>query len=285
MDSHINVDISKFDIKKIKPNSTCVLIGKRGTGKSVLVKEIMYHMRNIPIGTVFTLTDEITATFSDCVPPYFIKDKYDSKILENIFDRQKKKITDIVNNNLHYFKNRQECLDWIKTDINNYCFVTLDDILSDSTYWKNDKQIKKMFFEGRHYLILFILTMQIPLGIPPSLRTNIDYVFITKTVSIADKKKLFENYGGSFNNFEHFKLTLDIVTDDHKCMVIDNQTNKSNFTDQIFWYKGQKDREFKICSDKTWEFSKRKLEEKKSIKSKTISGKSNTYQINTYYRN
>ena len=31
---------------------------------------------------------------------------------------------------------------------------------------------------GRHYNILFIITMQYPLGIPPALRTNLDYVFL-----------------------------------------------------------------------------------------------------------
>ena len=35
---------------------------------------------------------------------------------------------------------------------------------------------------GRHYKILFILTMQYALGIPPNLRTNIDYVFILRKI-------------------------------------------------------------------------------------------------------
>ena len=48
-----------------------------------------------------------------------------------------------------------------------------------SENWKKEKTIKSIFFNGRHYNILFILTMQYPLGITPELRSNIDYVFIT----------------------------------------------------------------------------------------------------------
>ena len=33
----------------------------------------------------------------------------------------------------------------------------------------------------RHWKVLLVITMQYPLGIPPSLRTNVDYVFITKS--------------------------------------------------------------------------------------------------------
>ena len=40
--------------------------------------------------------------------------------------------------------------------------------------------MRLLFMNGRHWKIMLIITMQYPLGIPPNLRTNIDYVFILR---------------------------------------------------------------------------------------------------------
>ena len=40
--------------------------------------------------------------------------------------------------------------------------------------------MRLLFMNGRHWKIILIITMQYPLGIPPNLRTNIDYVFILR---------------------------------------------------------------------------------------------------------
>ena len=53
-----NLKIKKFDPRTIDNNRVCVFIGKRGTGKSTLVADILYHHRNIPIGIVQSATEE-----------------------------------------------------------------------------------------------------------------------------------------------------------------------------------------------------------------------------------
>ena len=52
------------------------------------------------------------------------------------------------------------------SDINPNAFLILDDCLYDAS-WAKDKNIKTCFMNGRHWHILFIITMQYPLGIPP----------------------------------------------------------------------------------------------------------------------
>ena len=42
--------------------------------------------------------------------------------------------------------------------------------------------------------LLFLLTMQYALGVPPNLRTNIDYTFILREPYIANRKRIYENY-------------------------------------------------------------------------------------------
>ena len=40
--------------------------------------------------------------------------------------------------------------------------------------------MRLLFMNGRHWKIMLVITMQYPLGVPPNLRTNIDYTFILR---------------------------------------------------------------------------------------------------------
>ena len=54
----MNLELKRFDMKTIsfKPDESkgpvVVLIGRRDTGKSFLVKDLLYYQQSIPIGTV-----------------------------------------------------------------------------------------------------------------------------------------------------------------------------------------------------------------------------------------
>ena len=59
----MNLELKKFDMRKItfKPNENqgpvVVLIGRRDTGKSFLVRDLLYYHQDIPIGTVISGTE------------------------------------------------------------------------------------------------------------------------------------------------------------------------------------------------------------------------------------
>ena len=53
----MNLNLRKFDIRSIKSDKVCVFIGKRETGKSFLVKDLLFHHQNLPIGTVISGTE------------------------------------------------------------------------------------------------------------------------------------------------------------------------------------------------------------------------------------
>jgi hypothetical protein len=57
---------------------------------------------------------------------------------------------------------------------------------------------------GRHYKLLFLVTMQYPLGIPPNLRCNVDYVFILRENIVKNRERIYANYAGMFPNFDTF---------------------------------------------------------------------------------
>ena len=54
----MNLQLRKFKPETITDDRVCVFIGKRNTGKSTLVKDIMYHKKHLPAGIVLSGTEE-----------------------------------------------------------------------------------------------------------------------------------------------------------------------------------------------------------------------------------
>jgi hypothetical protein len=142
-----------------------------------------------------------------------------------------------------------------KSSIDPRTFVVLDDCLYDNK-WTKDVMMRLLFMNGRHWKIMLVITMQYPLGIPPNLRTNIDYVFILREPYIANRKRIYDNYAGMFPTFESFTQVMDQCTENYECLVINNNAKSNKLQDQIFWYKAQQHGPFKLGSKEFWEISK-----------------------------
>ena len=104
--------------------------------------------------------------------------------------------------------------------------------------------------------VLLLITMQYPLGIPPNLRTNIDYVFILREPYLTNRKRIWENYASMFPTLESFCAVMDQTTENFECLVINNNSKSNKLNDQIFWYKAQEHKDFKLGAKEFWEISK-----------------------------
>jgi len=247
----MNLELKKFDMKSIsfKPNESkgpvVVLIGRRDTGKSFLVKDLLFHQQDIPIGTVISGTEEGNGFYGKLVPKLFIHNEYNTAIIENILKRQRQVLKQI----------KQEMEQFRRSNIDPRTFVILDDCLYDAG-WARDKMMRLLFMNGRHWKVMLIITMQYPLGIPPTLRTNIDYVFILREPYIANRKRIYENYAGMFPTLESFCQVMDQCTENYECLVINNNSKSNKMQDQVFWYKADAHNDFKLGSKEFWELSK-----------------------------
>ena len=94
--------------------------------------------------------------------------------------------------------------------------------------------MRLLFMNGRHWKIMLVITMQYPLGIPPNLRTNIDYVFILREPYITNRKRIYDNYAGMFPTFESFCQVMDQCTENYECLVINNNAKKVIAGDVLF---------------------------------------------------
>jgi hypothetical protein len=247
----MNLDLKKFDMKSIsfKPNESkgpvVVLIGRRDTGKSFLVRDLLYYHQDIPIGTVISGTEEGNGFYGKLVPKLFIHNEYNTAIIENILKRQRGVLKQI----------KKEMEQFNRSTIDPRTFVILDDCLYDNT-WARDKMMRLLFMNGRHWKVMLLITMQYPLGIPPTLRTNIDYVFILREPYIANRKRIYENYAGMFPTLESFCQVMDQCTENYECLVINNNAKSNKLQDQVFWYKADAHNDFRLGSKEFWDLSK-----------------------------
>ena len=233
--------LRKFDIKSIPSDKVIVFIGKRETGKSFLVKDLLYYHKDVPIGTVISGTEAANTFYGNMVPSLFIHDAFTPQIVANSLKRQKMVIKKINKDKARYGS----------SNIDPRAFLILDDCLYDQS-WVRDENIRNLFMNGRHYKMLFIITMQYALGVPPNLRTNIDYVFILRENLMNNRKRLYEHYAGMFPSFEIFCQVMDACTEDFNCLVINNNAKSNKIEDQVFWYKADPHSEFKIGASEFW---------------------------------
>ena len=116
--------------------------------------------------------------------------------------------------------------------------------------------MRLLFMNGRHWKIMLVITMQYPLGVPPNLRTNIDYTFILREPYINNRKRIYDNYAGMFPTFEAFSQVMNQCTENYECLVISNNAKSNKLEDQIFWYKASAHNSFRLGSAEFWEMSK-----------------------------
>jgi energy-coupling factor transporter ATP-binding protein EcfA2 len=241
-----HIKLKRFNIHTMEKNRIVAVLGRKGSGKSTLIKDILYHVKDIPVGTVISPTEELNEFFSDIVPPIFIHPDYDESIVDRFVDRQR----------LIIKKHKEQIKRFGKSNIDYNAYLILDDCMYDNT-WCKDKSIRFMFTNGRHTKALFLFTLQYPLGIPPTLRTNVDYVFIYKDDLLRNRRIIYENYASVFPTFDIFCVFMEQCTQNYECLVIDNTCVTGKLEDKVFWYKANLEiPDFKMGDEEFWNYGK-----------------------------
>ena len=240
----LNVSLRKFDMKKIPQDAVCVFIGRRRTGKSTLVRDLLFHHQNMPLGTVISGTEESNSFYGKMIPPLFIHGEYSPIILANFVKRQKLMMARI----------QRDLQGGVQSRIDPRSFMILDDCMYDDS-WTHDKNIRYLFMNGRWLKVFFIITMQYPLGIQPALRTNVDYVFILREPYMTNRKRIFDNYCSVFPSFEFFCQIMDQCTQNYECLVVDNTSQSSKLEECVYWYKAELHPDFRIGAPEFWAHS------------------------------
>tara|TARA_B100000497_G_scaffold122611_1_gene153927 strand:+ start:350 stop:1051 length:702 start_codon:yes stop_codon:yes gene_type:complete len=217
-----SIEIEKFDMKKIRFNPqksqgpVIVIAGRRNTGKSFLVRDLLYYHQDIPIGAVISLFEPFAGFYSEFVPKCFIHDECNNTIIENLLKpNQSKKIC----------------------------------IFDDSGY--RGQELSRLSFNK-----MLVITKQYSSLVPSNVWDRADYTFILKENINQHRKIIYEKYADIFPNFDVFCTIMDQCTENYECLVIDNNVKSDRIDEQVFWYKASEHEDFKLGSQKFWDMSK-----------------------------
>ena len=167
-DNIVTLNVNELNLEQINPNtdninnpsqggSKIVVIGKPGTGKTTLITDLLYHKKHIfPIGLVFSGTEDSNGHYSKMFPANFVYNKLELPKVEDFIQRQKL---------------AKQHLD------NPWSILLLDDCTDDPRVF-NDPLFQGLFKNGRHWKMLFILSLQHCMDVKPVIRTNVDCCFI-----------------------------------------------------------------------------------------------------------
>ena len=133
----------KFNLDKIAEGSIINVIGKRGSGKSVFIEDLMLFFKNMfPVVTVVSTTDQLNNTFGKHIPAMLIHDNYSSELIENILNRQRRVIE---YNKQHPTK-----------QVNPNLLLILDDIQGTTKKIRNDIMLDTLYDAETETLIMYL---------------------------------------------------------------------------------------------------------------------------------
>lgn len=231
----VRLRVRKFDPSTLKAHRIIIVVGKRGTGKSVLQRDLMYHLsQKWDFGLAMTPTEESADTFRKHMPDSWIYNGFSSSKLDSMLNMQR---------------------DFVKQKKARSLFIVLDDCMYDKKILKG-LGIRDLFMNGRHLNITLCNAVQYVMDMGPDLRTQVDYVFALRENIISNKNKLWKYFFGMFEKYDDFAKVMDKCTENHSCIVMDNTTGSCNVDECIFWYKAKLEvPEFKIGKPIFWKLA------------------------------
>ena len=198
--------------------SKIVVIGKPGTGKTTLIASILYAKKHIiPVGLVMSGSEDSNGFYRKLLPSTFVFNEYSEDKVKEFIKRQK-----IAKQHLP----------------NPWAVILLDDCTDDPRIF-NNPLMQGMYKRGRHWKMLFLLSLQYSMDVKPVIRTNVDGVFILREPILKNRRSLYENYASVVPDFHLFCQLMDQLTDDYTAIYIDNASGTNNWTDCVYWYKAK----------------------------------------------
>ena len=222
------------------------VIAKSGSGKSWIIRDILYHMQHLKRGEIICPTDQMTNFYNQYVPEDNIHYEYDSEIPKLMLEKQRESL----------LKNRCRRKNGVR-EKDKSSLLVMDDCMSSKSNWSKDSNIIDIFHSGKSYNVSFVLAMQYSLGISPELRSNFDYIFLLGEDFVSNRKKLYEHYAGMFRTKDLFEQVFMQITDDYGCMVINNRLRSSDIKKKVFWYKAKPREKFVVGSKNYLRYNRR----------------------------
>lgn len=226
---------------ELKPGKIILAVGKRNTGKSTLIVDLLHQYKDsIPCAVVVSGSEEGNGFYRKFIPNVMIYNEYDPDIIRRLVKRQKK------------IMKRAEAGEKVNPNV----LLILDDVAYDKGIFRS-KEIRYSAYCGRHIAITVIIAVQFLVDIPPDIRTNIDLVFCLRENILTNKERLYKFFFGIFPDFHTFNQALLACTNNFECIVCDNTARSNNISECIYWYKAPLYEPFRFGHPEFWKIAEK----------------------------
>jgi hypothetical protein len=196
-------------------NKTIILIGKRHSGKSRLLKYLVkYERKKFKKIFVVCPTEKINRFYSDIVSNENIFNDYNEEWTEQLIE----KMGDVNANKPD--KERKNIL------------LILDDCIAFMNMHQSPT-IKKLFSMGRHLNISVIITTQHLYSISPLMRSNADWLFVGQMNKQSTDLLSQEFLSGDITKEEFIKM-INRGTKDYSFVIINCNSVKDNDLNSLY---------------------------------------------------
>lgn len=222
--THHPTSLPRYRPELMAPDATILFVGPRRTGKSTLVLDILYHLRQkIYAAVAQTPTTETAEELGKVIPWTCIHDDFDSGKLQTAVSAMKQLVK----------TERKLAPKMGRPAEKRILLVLLDDCMADQKNMKQ-KVIQDIFYNGRHNDMLFINVQQYIMDMPSKLRTNIDIIVSTYDQAPDSQERLWKYFfKTAFPKYERFRQVYEATTANFRAIVLDRTQRK------VFWYKAQ----------------------------------------------
>jgi hypothetical protein len=231
-----------FDMQKqLMPGSTTLIVGKRCSGKSILLFDIMSQMEGwFNYGMALSPTQSSRQEFAKCMPNLFIHRQSPERLEAFVTT-----VNQTYDKAIAVGKPTRAS------------FLICDDTAFDRQFMRC-KTLQEVFLNGRQFGLTCVIVAQYIMTISPALRGNSDFVFVFWDNNAKNQDKIWEFW---FNMMDKktFKEVFAACTQGYSCLVMDVRASATSrdWHDCVFWYKANTkpppftfcDRDFFLLND------------------------------------
>jgi hypothetical protein len=238
--------MATIQLKKFRPDkqiaecASMLVVGGRRTGKSMLMRDLLWHMRDrIYDARVYTGTMEDEESWDNYTPAKYVTFCQEALPEEDLnaalrLQDERKKIA-----KLHGIK----CPPSL--------FLFEDCEFLKPSIWSS-QPVKSLALNGRHRRTFLMAAVQYLISARSEIRGMWDLAFFCFEPMTNNRERVFKNFGGMCGSFAEFDSIFCAATRDWGVLVIDCRAKSYKLQDCLFWYRAKDVGKYRLGVPDVW---------------------------------
>jgi hypothetical protein len=223
-------------------NPFIIIAGARGSGKSVMIKDIVhrYHLANLPRCVIFSQTEGASGFFSDFVPGIFIHCPITIRDITEVWEAQKELVL-------------KQKVGQIGADVDIRLLIVVD----DAAYNKKliaCQALREVAMNGRHSHVILVMSIQYLNDLQSAMRDSADIAIFLSDSSQKARQRIYEQFCSCFPKFKAFNTAFDMCTADNDSFVVNRKSGSNDISKCISYYKAKYGIKFKFGPASLWNY-------------------------------